>query len=114
MGRSTETNNNLVNSALEHMASQNEHLVNELADAREMLTVHKKLLEEALDTQNAKVKSCAQSGTKLLGRCQDQAEYLKANRQMLDTSQISMLTTMDEIGASMANPVDLAAFRPIK
>ena len=45
------------------MASQNEQLTNELAEARELLTVHKQLLEQALDSQNAKVKSCAQSGS---------------------------------------------------
>ena len=44
------------------MVSQNEQLTNELAEARELLAVHKQLLEQALDSQTAKVKSCAQSG----------------------------------------------------
>lgn len=93
------------------LAGQNERLGRELAEARELLDTQKRLLEQALEAQSAKVQSCAQTGSQLLGRCQTQAEYLQANRQLLDTSQISMLTTMDEIGAAQ---IQLPAIAPLK
>ena len=47
---------------VERLANQNECLSNELAEARELLEDQKRLLEQALNEQSAKVKSCAQTG----------------------------------------------------
>lgn len=93
--------------AFEQMAYQNDYLSKELKGTTELLEQQKKQLDEALANQSNTVQKCAESGTSLMDKIDEQAQYLKQNRDLLDTSQISMATTMD------ASNTPYTAFTPM-
>ena len=68
------------------MAGKNECLADELAETQKLLKLHKKLLDEAMTAQIVKVNKCKEAGSELLDKAGEQAEYLKRNKQLLDSS----------------------------
>lgn len=93
------------------MASKNETLTDELKDTKDLLAFHKGLLSEALKWQQGKVAQIGEEQSQLLGQIDEQTKFLEKNKLLLDTSQISMATTMDETHRMHGNniPVNLDA-----
>ena len=63
----------MMKEALDHMAGKNEHLEDQLAETKELLNLHKKLLDDALKNQASTLKECKESGTSLKRKMDEQA-----------------------------------------
>ena len=62
--------------ALEHMATKNENLADELSDTKQLLELHKNLLSEALKNQQGRVAQCGAESSQLLDQIGEQAKFL--------------------------------------
>ena len=58
------------------------------------MKLHKNLLDDALKNQVSTLQECKESGSTLNRKMDEQAQYLKRNKKLLETSQISMMSTM--------------------
>ena len=55
----------MMKEALDHMANKNNYLEEQLAETKELLKLHKQLLDEALKSQVSTLQECKESGSTL-------------------------------------------------
>ena len=80
--------------AIEQLATKNEKLSRKLASTIEQLGKSTRMVERNLNQQARVVGECQSLGNDLARRAQEQAEYLRQNRLLLDVSVVSAI--MDE------------------
>lgn len=79
--------------ALDHVSSENEMLRDQLHHTQELLTVHKKLLDDVLKKSQDTVDECKVTGHQLKAGIDSQAAYLANNKHFLDSSAITNMST---------------------